>query len=127
MNKLLQILILLTAWVAFVAIHMSAVYSSLYWYIWWLDILMHAWGGFMIITSWYLVESLGVFKPLMSSWWFHSLLVLCVIMIGWELFEFRFGLISQYNYISDTIHDFLNGFGGGLVSFLLFRSRTIKT
>ncbi len=121
-----KILSLLSVWVLFIVINYFGVYLSLYGYIWWLDILMHTWGGFMVVTSWYLVKHLNVFPRAMKYRLLHPLIILWLMMVVWELFEFHFGLINEFGYISDTIYDFFNGFAGGLVSFFLLRSRTIK-
>lgn len=126
MEKTAKILFLLLMWFLFIGINYSSVYLELYGFIWWLDIFMHTWGGFLIVSSWYLIKSLNAFPVAMSYWLLQPLVILSVIMIVWELFEFRFGLITEYKYLADTTYDFLVGFCGGLIAFLLFRSSTIK-
>jgi hypothetical protein len=126
MEKTARILFLLSLWFLFIGINYVSVYLSLYGFIWWLDILMHTWGGFLIVASWYLIRNIRAFPVVMSKRWLHPLIIIWVIMIVWELFEFKFGLITEHNYIADTIYDFINGFCGGLLSFLVFRFSTIK-
>ncbi len=125
-KNVIKVLALLSVWVLFIVINYYGVYLSLYGYIWWLDIMMHTWGGFMVVTTWYLVKSLNVFPRALNNLWLQPLVVLWVMMIVWELFEFHFGLINEFGYISDTIYDFINGFVGGLASVLIFRFSTIK-
>jgi len=124
--KIISSVALLVLWVLFLSTHYVSVYSASYEATWWLDILMHTWGGFLVVTTWYLVNSLQAFPFLMSRLWLHPLVILVVAMVVWELFELRFGLVTPFNYLADTAYDFLTGFSGGLVSFLLFRCRTIK-
>jgi hypothetical protein len=126
MKRLVPMLLILLGWGTFIAINVFSVYYSLYYYLWWLDIFMHTYGGFLLVFSWFLVKRVGAFKWLMTRPWFQPLLILWVVMIVWELFEFRFGLITQYGYVTDTLTDFFNGFAGGLLAFLLNRSRTIQ-
>jgi hypothetical protein len=125
MKKIARILILLFGWLVLIGVHFAGVYFSFYEVTWWLDIFMHTLGGFLVVTSWYQVKSLNAFPAAMSYWWFQPLIILIVMMVVWELFELSFGLIAKHDYLIDTAADFFNGFSGGLVSFLLFRSRTI--
>ena len=48
-------------WILFLTVHYFSVYLSAYEAIWWLDILMHTWGGFMIVSTWYQVRSINAF------------------------------------------------------------------
>lgn len=124
--KVIMPLALTVLWILFLGIHYVSVYLSSYEAVWWLDILMHTWGGFLVVTTWYQVKTINAFPFLMSRKWLSPLIVLFVAMVIWELFEFKFGLVTEFNYVADTAYDFLNGFGGGIVSFMLFHSRTIK-
>lgn len=113
-------------WILFLTVHYFSVYLSAYEAIWWLDILMHTWGGFMIVSTWYQVRSINAFPFLLSLWWLQPLVVLMVAMIIWELFEYKYGLVVQFNYLADTVYDILCGFSGGVISFMMFHSRTIN-
>ena len=42
---------------------------------------------------------------LLSLWWLQPLVVLMVAMIIWELFEYKHGLVVQFNYLADTVYD----------------------
>jgi len=117
---------LLILWTMFLASHYVSVYLSSYESTWWLDVLMHTWGGFLVVTTWYLLYSLKVFLYLLSQKWLSPLSVLLLAMIIWEIFELQFGLVTPVNYLADTFYDILCGFSGGLISFLIFHSRTIK-
>ncbi len=126
MKKSLPLLLTLVGWLGFVVTHFVSVYYSLYWYIWWFDIFMHSLGGFLIVLSWYQVKKVGTFKQTMSRLRYQPLLILWGIMLIWELFELKFGLIAESGYAMDTLADFCNGFLGGLTAFWLNQSRTIK-
>lgn len=117
---------LLLLWVIFLVSHYFNVYYSSYDVVWWLDILMHTWGGFLVVATMYQVKKLKVFPALLSQWWLQPLIVLFAAMIIWELFELQFGLVTRFNYLADTLYDILCGLSGGLISFLVFGSRTIK-
>jgi hypothetical protein len=127
MKWFLPIFFTLFGWTAFIAINVFSVYYSLYYYLWWLDICMHAYGGFLIVTSWFVIKRMGAFSWLMVRSWFQPLIVLGVFMSIWELFEFQFGLITEYGYVIDTLADFSNGLAGGMIAFWLNQSRTIQT
>lgn len=113
-------------WVLFLVVHYVGVYVSAYSAIWWLDIIMHTAGGFLVVTTLYQVRVLKAFPYLLSQWWLQPLVVLSAAMIVWELFEYKYGLVTEVRYLADTGYDILCGFSGGLTSFLIFPSRTIK-
>jgi hypothetical protein len=113
-------------WFLFLVVQYLNVYFELFWYFWWLDIVMHAYGGSLIVTSWFIVKALGAFPRLVGGYDRRSLLVLILVIFGWELYEYQFGLITPVGYVLDTAMDLAIGFGGGLASYLIFRSRTIE-
>jgi hypothetical protein len=125
MKKFVPLVLIGLGWVTFIAINIISVYYSLYWFVWWLDIAMHISGGFLIVATWYQIQKLGAFPRLMRHGWFRPLVILVVAMVVWELFEFRFGLITEYDYVSDTAFDLINGLIGGLIASWVSRSRTI--
>ncbi len=114
-------------WVLFIVVNYVSVYFSLFWYFWWLDIVMHGYGGVLMVASWFMVKSLGAFQRVMGLSDYYVLVLLCVVILGWELFEYGFGMVTSVDYAIDTVIDLAVGFGGGLASFLLLRSRTIET
>lgn len=126
MSLRLEIILLLLAWAAFLATHQVFLYFDFFWLFWWADIVLHTAGGILVVWSWYTIERTMTFPRTMALRFNHPLLVLLVMMIGWEIFEYSFGIANTTNYISDTAQDLLFGSLGGLVAFLLLRSRTIK-
>lgn len=124
--KLIAPTALVLLWTLFLYIHYVSVPLSAYSSIWWLDVLMHTWGGFLVVTTWYQARALNTFPYLLSRWWLQPLIVLFVAMIVWEIFEYKYGLVTEIRYLADTIYDILCGFSGGLISFLCFQSRTIN-
>jgi hypothetical protein len=113
-------------WFLFLVVEYVSVYFDLFWYFWWLDIVMHTYGGALIVTSWFMVKALGAFPKLVGDHDRRSLLILILVIIGWELYEYQFRLITPVDYALDTGLDLAIGFAGGLASFLIFRSRTIE-
>jgi hypothetical protein len=101
----------------FASVHHFAVSMSLYWYYWWFDIMMHFWGGMLVVLGVYALCSLKHI-PLKPS----TVLIFATlfgIMIVWELFEWQVGLFDPTTHFFDTAKDMLVGFGGGLVAYLL--------
>lgn len=126
MSLRLEIILLLLAWALFIATHQFFLYFNLFWYFWWADILMHTWGGAMVVMSWYTIERTMTFPRTMALKYNHPLLVLTFMMIGWEIFEYMFKISNTTNYVFDTILDFITGAIGGLIVFYVIRSRTIR-
>jgi hypothetical protein len=109
--------IFLVATSTFASVHNFAVAASLYWYYSWFDILMHFWGGILIVLG---VYALCSFKhvPLKPT----TLLIfstLLAIMLVWEIFEYYVGLYEPTTYLFDTLKDIAMGFSGGLAGYLL--------
>lgn len=79
---------------------------------------MHFWGGitlalgvFALKDLFRLSERFIYFVPVMSG--------VLIVALGWEVFEYYFGLTSSQGYVSDTIIDILMGIIGGTVGFFL--------
>lgn len=126
MSLRLEIIFLLLAWAAFLATHQVFLFFDFFWLFWWADILLHIAGGALVVWSWYTIERTQTFPRTMALRYHHPLFVLLVMMIGWEIFEYAFGIANTTNYIADTAQDFLFGALGGLVAFFVHKSRTIK-
>lgn len=126
MSLRLEIILLLLTWAAFLAAHQIFLYLDFFWVFWWADVLLHTAGGVLVVWSWYVIERTQTFPKTMALGFNHPLILLVLMMIGWEIFEYAFGIANTTNYISDTAQDFLFGGLGGLVAFLISKSRTIK-
>lgn len=100
----------------FAAVHNFAVATSLYWYYSWFDILMHFWGGILVVLGVYAVCSLKHVPLKPTSFVIFG--TLFFIMIIWELFEWKIGLFDPEHHMADTLKDLIMGFGGGLVGYL---------
>lgn len=110
--------------VAFATAHYFAGLVSLYWYLWWFDILMHFWGGILIGLGVYVFLGFSAINLRPKLW--HVLLALLVVTISWEIFENIFGLYNPVNYQIDTMQDILIGFVGGLLAHFTLRAYTMK-
>jgi hypothetical protein len=113
-------------WVLFLLSNSFFISTSLYWFDWWPDVLMHIWGGVLIVATWYTIFRNEVFPRALRLPLLHPLLVLLATVVGWEIFEYVIGRSGPPYFWFDTSLDLLFGLGGGLVVFLLCRSRTIK-
>jgi hypothetical protein len=99
----------------FAAVHNFAVATSLYWYYWWFDVVMHFWGGALVVVGVYAICSLK-HVPLKPT----TLIIfstLLIIMAVWEIFEWNVGLFNPQTYMFDTSKDVLVGLTGGLVGY----------
>jgi hypothetical protein len=100
---------------AFATVHNFAVATSLYWYYSWFDIVMHFWGGMLVVLGVYALCSLK-HVPLKPS----SLIIfatLTTIMVLWEVFEWKVGLFNPRTHLFDTAKDMSVGLIGGLVGY----------
>lgn len=100
----------------FAAVHNFAVVTSLYWYYSWFDIIMHFWGGILVVLGVYAICSLK-HVPLKPT----TLIIfgtLVTIMVSWELFERAAGLYDPTTYVFDVSKDLFVGLVGGLVGYL---------
>ena len=77
-----------------------AIDNFLYWRYPWFDVPMHLLGGAVIATV--LVAFIHDFQPRLF------LLGAVLVFIGWEIFEYTFGLPREANYVFDTALDLLN-------------------
>jgi hypothetical protein len=99
----------------FAAVHNFALATSLYWYYWWFDVLMHFWGGILVVIGVYALCSLKHIPLRPTSLIIFTTLV--IVMILWEIFEWRIGLFNPQYGLFDTIKDLLVGLSGGLVGY----------
>ena len=98
--------------------------ASLYWSIWWFDILMHFWGGILIGVGLHVLGTFSLLrlKPTLPL----LILVLVVVTFSWELFEWWVSLWQPENYVIDTIIDVFLGFSGGLLAHAYLRRYKIE-
>lgn len=105
----------------FAFVHQFAVATSLYWYYWWFDSVMHFWGGILLglgFLSFSTFSRIG-YRPTLGK----LMLLLISVTILWEIFEWHAGLYNAETYWFDTIKDLLLGWIGGLLTFAFLRSR----
>lgn len=108
----------------FAVAHVIALQLALYWYYWWFDVVMHFWGGILITLCLY---ALVVFPRLYIRPTFPSvLLVLLIVTICWEVFEWSVGLWQPKAYLVDTFEDILLGSSGGLLAHIILRTYTMR-
>ncbi len=96
---------------------------SLYWYVWWYDLVMHFLGGMfsVLLAVWFCFFS--GYTPFSRPTALLRFVVLSAIVIGggWEVFERVFGSTwSPEGYYLDTGIDIVMDTSGGIVAYLLF-------
>ncbi|OGF82581.1 hypothetical protein A3B18_01305 [Candidatus Giovannonibacteria bacterium RIFCSPLOWO2_01_FULL_46_13] len=112
-----------------ILVHSWAVLTSAYFHYQWLDIVMHATGGFWIgLFAIFLVKNISY--PYVIAFWLVLGLV-AIVGILWEFFEFgmsQIGLeLGRAAFIQpgleDTLGDLLADLLGGAAAFILFQRR----
>jgi predicted membrane metal-binding protein len=113
LHPLVYLFILLGA--SFAALHALAVWGSLYYLIWWFDILMHSLGGVLITLG---LFAIGTFSHWRRSPKFGEVLaILLIAVVTWELFEQSYGLYNPVGYVIDTTQDMILGISFGLLAY----------
>lgn len=95
------------------ALHAWATAHFIYWQHIWFDLPMHFLGG--LTTGVVLVAFFGKFSPRL----FVAGVV--VVAVGWEIFEYVFGLPRESNYALDTMIDLLMDTLGAVLAYVASR------
>jgi hypothetical protein len=99
--------------------HWIAVTTSLYWYYWWFDILMHFWGGLLIAFG---IVSLTTFRSVRLRPTLRLIFgVSLLFVLAWEFFEWQVGLLDPQLHWLDSLSDISLGLLGGLTGYALFK------
>lgn len=109
---------------AFSVTHVFAMFASLYWYYWWFDIVMHFWGGGLIVLGVHALSTFSCcsFRPTITV----LLVVLVSGILFWEVFEFWADLWQPERYLLDTLGDVLVGLCGGVVAHAILRTNNLR-
>lgn len=103
--------LLLSALIAFLQNY--AIAHFLYWRYPWFDVPMHLLGGVVVAVT--LVAVLPRLQKL------AFLAALAAVFVGWEVFEYAFGIPRESNYVFDTALDLLNDSIGASMVYLFAR------
>lgn len=101
----------------FLVAHLVALKLYLYSYLPWYDIVMHVWGGYLVIFGFLMLGTVGsrrlaLPRPLLFP-------ALIGVMVVWEVFEYVYGLAGKDpSYGIDTTLDFVCGSVGGVVAYV---------
>jgi hypothetical protein len=108
-------------------LHKIALSLSLYWNIWWFDILMHFLGGALIalITLFFIYDSkffnFSIKKPIII---FSAAIGMTLIIgLSWELWELFVGFTDAYTDQVDTIADLINDTLGAITVYLYSKNK----
>ena len=110
--------IFLIAFSTLAVIHTLAVKLCLYFYFWWLDIPVHAFGGVIVALGFFTLADLRLFKSSWLSLWRIVFLVF-LIAVMWEIFEVLIGIPRDAYYVSDTALDITMGTLGSFLGFFI--------
>ena len=111
-TRRLQALLILLFSVSLTALlHKIGLEYSLYWSLWWFDVLLHILGGFSLgLLCAFFVSKRSIFL---------TLICLILLILAWEVFEVVFVIQTETNtitYITDTFQDVFLGFVSGLIA-----------
>lgn len=106
-----------------------AIAYSLYWSLWWYDIVMHFLGGLWIglIALWFYKAFAGE-EAESGKGYLVALVTVVVVGILWEVMEILAGLtLTQANYEMDTVLDLIMDVAGAVfASRLVFRKTIVN-
>lgn len=104
-------------------LNIVAVELYLYWTVWWIDMVVHFFGGMWValISTWFLSLFFSI-----KDWSLKKILFVAIcssIFVGilWELYELYFGMTSLSDgiyYVTDTSSDLLMDTIGGIIGFI---------
>lgn len=120
MHRDIHLVFFIMSLVTLVLIHTISLKFSLYFYIEWLDILMHLLGAVTIVFGIFSLQFFKIFLPERWLRWFPVIVVVIIISLLWELFEILFVItVVEEGFIFDTFLDFCMGIVGGSFGYLL--------
>ncbi len=100
--------------IAIFSFHLYNLAHDSYFFYWWVDIPMHILGGALVGT--FFIALVSRHRP------FLFLVVMSIVFVGWELFEYTAGLTSDKpGYAFDTAYDLLNGAFGAAFAYVIAR------
>lgn len=98
----------------------------LYWAWWWADIVMHFLGGLFVsgFVLWWLAYEVPVGLRGKLPRFAIAFIMVLVVGVSWEVFEYVTGMYNELNYSLDTTTDLATDVLGMLVAYLLFKKLT---
>ena len=120
-----KLFISLFALIAVIALlHIIAIEYSLYFYLWWFDLLVHFLAGLWVsgLSLWIYFRYGYIKKPVRNIG--RALIVVAtpiiVISISWEFYEIIIGVPIEKNYMQDTSIDLIMDALGALTGLIYF-------
>lgn len=117
----LTTIVFLISFFVLAVIHSIASELYLYWHIFWFDIPMHFFGGAIVSLGFYTLRDLGLF-PNKALRLIPLLLLVLLVALCWEGYEYFIGYPIWGEYAFDTIADLCMGVGGGAVGYFIGKS-----
>lgn len=101
--------------------HSAAVYFSLYWYIWWFDMVMHTLGGIFLIGVLYTFVRIRVLSAAWLTYGSRLVGAIILVLISWEVFGVWVEGGFKFGWLQDTILDVGFGILGALIGYWLIK------
>lgn len=119
MSRLNTIIFLITLSVL-ATTHYLSLEFYLYWRYLWLDMPMHFLGGTMVALGLFSAREFFPRLPVTVLTFFATVCFVLLVAVGWEVFEFVFGISSiEANLFRDTVTDLAMGLLGGVVGWFV--------
>jgi hypothetical protein len=111
----------------FTMFHFLAIHFHFYWTVWWYDIGMHVFGGFIAALIFLFLFQAQYQSRL--SLLIISISAALIVGIAWEIFEYITGVTftTEAAYIPDTVTDLFDDLAGGLIAYMtVYPKRTTE-
>ncbi len=99
--------------------HSLAIENSWYWLYWWMDVLMHVFGGLLIGLLALAFHSYFSLDRSTKNLFVFVIVLVLVIGVGWEIFEYTTNVFVAEEPFPDAFHDLFADLAGGLFSFVI--------
>ena len=121
-DKLFISLFVLIALIAL--LHILAIEYSLYFFLWWFDLLIHFLAGLWVsgLSLWIYFRSGYIKKPVqnMMRAFIVAATSIVVISVSWKFYEIIIGVPIEKDYVQDTVVDLIMDTLGALAGFIYY-------
>lgn len=111
--------LLLISLATLAVIHIISIELYLYWQIWWLDIMMHLFGGAIIAFGVFTLYYFRILRLKRSPSLLVVMSLVALIAVSWEIFQYVITVELPNDYVLDTMTDIICGVVGGALGYII--------